>query len=72
MATLLAHGRLPSGQRLVQQGAPDSGPTPDAGTARLLVAARVGPPRLIDNMEVVLGVAPDVSTRLDHPAEEMA
>ena len=35
--------------------APDLGPAPAAGVARLLVAARAGTTRLIDNLPVVLG-----------------
>lgn len=35
--------------------APDLGPAPKAGVARLLIAARVGAVRLIDNCEITLG-----------------
>jgi pantoate--beta-alanine ligase len=35
--------------------APDLGPAPDSGEARMLVAARVGTTRLVDNTGLTLG-----------------
>ena len=51
-ATLAAYGVEPDYVEVTDVGL---GPTPDIGEARLLVAARIGDTRLIDNCEVQIG-----------------
>lgn len=45
--------------------APDLGAAPGSGEARILIAARVGQTRLLDNMPLVLGAPPASTTKGD-------